>query len=400
MDNRFETHVKSDKVKWVVVFLAIILLAVGLLSVSTDGFKAFRHDKENVDSTEIPVEDNGGGSVLTEGKGNGMKLAGTKLMNEEYAANGVSEQADSAYTLTATITPANVTDATVLWTVEWTNGASAWASGKAVTEYLTITPSANTLTATLVCKKEFGEQAIITAKAKSNEDAAASCTVDYMKRMMTVSITSPSKIAFTSSGNNYTVTATPFYGTGTLTPDTFTITGGTLVKNIRTTDGVHNSVPNSSEGIITTYTRAVIAKDLTFSGTGFSVTTPYAAFVKDTQTSSGTQLMSLRNGDKSPSNLPDITFMNMGLKQPKIQPCVAPALTYPSVAKLISTYNNSFANNATGKNTDGTLTITYTYSYQGTEYGNSSVSAGVAFDVSGIVTVAETVGMDYEEIVF
>ena len=167
MDNKFENHVKSDKVKWVVVFLAIILLAVGLLSVSTDGFKAFRREKESVDSTEVPVEDEGGGSVLTEGNGSGMKLAGAKLTSEEYAANGVSEQADSVYTITATITPANVTDPTVLWTAEWTNSASAWASGKAVTEYLSLTPSANTLTATLVCKKEFGEQAIITAQAKS-----------------------------------------------------------------------------------------------------------------------------------------------------------------------------------------------------------------------------------------
>ena len=256
MDNKFENHVKSDKVKWVVVFLAIILLAVGLLSVSTDGFKAFRREKESVDSTEVPVEDEGGGSVLTEGNGSGMKLAGAKLTSEEYAANGVSEQADSVYTITATITPANVTDPTVLWTAEWTNSASAWASGKAVTEYLSLTPSANTLTATLVCKKEFGEQAIITAKAKSNEDAAASCTVDYVKRITSVSITAPSKIAFSSSETSYTVLATPNYGTGTLTPDTFTITGGTLVKNVKTTNAVHKSVTNSSAGTITTYTRS------------------------------------------------------------------------------------------------------------------------------------------------
>lgn len=90
MDNKFENHVKSDKVKWIVVFLALILLAVGLLSVSTDGFKALRRDKSPVDSTEIPVEDEGGGSVLTEGKSNGMKLAGAKLTSEEYEANGVS----------------------------------------------------------------------------------------------------------------------------------------------------------------------------------------------------------------------------------------------------------------------------------------------------------------------
>ena len=398
MDNKFENHVKSDKVKWIVVFLALILLAVGLLSVSTDGFKALRRDKSPVDSTEIPVEDEGGGSVLTEGKSNGMKLAGAKLTSEEYEANGVSEQADSVYTLTATVTPANVTDPTVLWTAEWTNSASVWASGKAVTEYLSLTPSANTLTATLVCKKEFGEQAMITAKAKSNEDAAASCTVDYVKRVTSVSITAPSKIAFSSSETSYTVLATPNYGTGTLTPDTFTITGGTLVKNVKTTNAVHNSVPNASSGIITTYTRSVVEKDLTFSGTGFSVTTPYAAFVSDTQTSSGTQLMRAEAGNPLKNHN---TFLSRKQTINDISPCaVLPSLTYPSVATLTSAYNNSFANNATGTNKDGTLTIQYTYSYQGSVYGSSSVSTGIAFDASGIVTVAETLGVDYEKIVF
>ena len=379
MDNKFENHVKSDKVKWIVVFLALILLAVGLLSVSTDGFKALRRDKSPVDSTEIPVEDEGGGSVLTEGKSNGMKLAGAKLTSEEYEAN--------------------VTDPTVLWTAEWTNGASAWASGKAVTEYLSLTPSANTLTATLVCKKEFGEQAIITAKAKSNEDAAASCTVDYVKRITSVSITAPSKIAFSSSGNNYTVTATPNYGTGTLTPDTFTITGGTLVKNVKTTNAVHKSVTNSSAGTITTYTRSAVEKDLTFSGTGFSVTTPYDAFVSDTQTSSGTQLMRAKGNDLS-SEAPKVLPVKIvyGQAASKYQPMAVSF--HPSVATLISTYNNSFANNATGTNKDGTLTIQYTYSYQGSVYGSSSVSTGIAFDASGIVTVAETLGVDYDKIVF
>ena len=399
MDNKFENHVKSDKVKWIVVFLALILLAVGLLSVSTDGFKALRRDKSPVDSTEIPVEDEGGGSVLTEGKSNGMKLAGAKLANEEYAANGVSEQADSVYTITATVTPANVTDPTVLWTAEWTNSASAWASGKAVTEYLSLTPSANTLTATLVCKKEFGEQAIITAKAKSNEDAAASCTVDYVKRITSVSITAPSKIAFSSSGNNYMVTATPNYGTGTLTPDTFTITGGTLVKNVKTTNAVHKSVTNSSAGTITTYTRSAVEKDLTFSGRSFSVTTPYDAFVSDTQTSSGTQLMRAKGNDLS-SEAPKVLPVKIvyGQAASKYQPMAVSF--HPSVATLTSAYNNSFANNATGTNKDGTLTIQYTYSYRGNVYGSSSVSTGIAFDTSGIVTVAETLGVDYEEIVF
>ena len=51
-------------------------------------------------------------------------------------------------------------------------------------------------------------------------------------------------------------------------------------------------------------------------------------------------------------------------------------------------------------NKDGTLTIQYTYSYQGSVYGSSSVSTGIAFDASGIVTVAETLGVDYDKIVF
>ena len=95
------------------------------------------------------------------------------------------------------------------------------------------------------------------------------------------------------------------------------------------------------------------------------------------------------------------TFLSRKQTSNDISPCaVLPSLTYPSVATLTSAYNNSFANNATGTNTDGTLTIQYTYSYRGNVYGSSSVSTGIAFDASGIVTVAETLGVDYEEIVF
>ena len=47
-------------------------------------------------------EDNGG-AVVGESTGNGVKLMTAKIAKEDYAANGISPLAETAYTLTATI---------------------------------------------------------------------------------------------------------------------------------------------------------------------------------------------------------------------------------------------------------------------------------------------------------
>ena len=96
-----------------------------------------------------------------------MQLTASKLSSAEYAENGVSAIAESAYTLTATITPSDAGNKAVDWTVAFKNGSSTWATGKTVTDYVTVTPtSEGSLTARVECKAAFGSQIVVTVTSR------------------------------------------------------------------------------------------------------------------------------------------------------------------------------------------------------------------------------------------
>lgn len=70
-----------------------------------------------------------------------MQLTATKLSSSEYAEKGVSAQAESAYILTASVTPADAGNKAVDWAIGFKNANATWASGKTVTDYVTVTPT-------------------------------------------------------------------------------------------------------------------------------------------------------------------------------------------------------------------------------------------------------------------
>ena len=133
---------------------------------------------------EVPAETDGGGVIINESEGSGMKLTATKLSSTEYAANGVSAQAESAYTLTATVMPSDATNKKVDWSVTFVNPSSSWATGKVITDYVTIMPSADgALSAVVTNLGEFGEQIKVTVTSRDNSGAYATCTVDYVQKV-------------------------------------------------------------------------------------------------------------------------------------------------------------------------------------------------------------------------
>ncbi len=87
----------------------------------------------------------------------------------------------NTYTLTATVQPDDATDKAVSWDIAWNDPNSSWASGKAVSNYVTLSSNENTATVTL--KAAFGERAIITVSSESDPDVTATCTVDYIERL-------------------------------------------------------------------------------------------------------------------------------------------------------------------------------------------------------------------------
>ena len=119
----------------------------------------------------------------------GIEFLSAKLPRSAYAANGVSDAVSTAYVVTAVISPEDATDKTVDWDISFVNSLSDWASGKNVTDYVTVTPSYDgALTAIVANLAAFGEQIVVTVTSRDNLEAYATCTVDYLQAVESVSL--------------------------------------------------------------------------------------------------------------------------------------------------------------------------------------------------------------------
>lgn len=145
-------------------------------------------------------EEDDGGAVIEEGESNGIKLMSAKISPENYADYGISPMAETAYQLTATITPANATNKAVDWTVTWVGGRehdggssdspADWSEGKTVTDYVTVTPTSDgALTANVECLQAFGTQVRVTVTSRDNAAVKANATVDYTEKLSAVKAT-------------------------------------------------------------------------------------------------------------------------------------------------------------------------------------------------------------------
>lgn len=205
------------------VALAILLVAVIICGIITHGFKdwtpcaCFGHKyddngicvrckaEEPKDEKEQPKDN----AVLSNGESHGITVASARLLNSQFEENGIDPQAESAYTLTASVEPAEATNIAVDWSVAFVDDSSTWASGKTVTNYVTVTPTSDgALTANVACKQAFGEQIVITCTARDFGEIKATCTVDYRKRVTNVT---GSIGAATVSASGTSISAIPLY---------------------------------------------------------------------------------------------------------------------------------------------------------------------------------------------
>lgn len=169
--------------------LAGILAAVTVCTCAVTAV-ACSKDKASEEQTNVGIEQTafGGGMQIGESVGNGIKLMNAAIPASEYGDYGVMPTAESAYTLTASITPANAGNHGVDWIVAWSNPSSSWATGKSPSDYVTVVPSADSKIATVSCLQAFGTQVLITAKSQDNPNVMAVCTVDYAQKIATASL--------------------------------------------------------------------------------------------------------------------------------------------------------------------------------------------------------------------
>ena len=227
---------RNNSSKFWTGFLAVLLVLViagtaALVGVLSDGFKnwdKFKPDEEQTEQTEETADN--GGAIIGESVGSGVKVMSAKIAPENYAANGVSAQAETAYTLTATVLPEKASNKAVDWAVSFVNPSSAWATGKTVTDYVTVTPTADgALTANVECLQAFGEQIKVTVTSRNNADATATCLVDYAERVSGYTLTlSNGGVTISSSDPEYTVTGN---SSVSISKGEYTKTVGTVEEN-------------------------------------------------------------------------------------------------------------------------------------------------------------------------
>lgn len=169
-----------------IVALGLALIILGMF---VGGILKYHWDSQNLNIAVTTgagkdKPNNPGGAVVSEGCENGMKLLSSRLTRSEYDEYGVSALVETAYTLTAKVTPEDAADKAVDWSIDFVNPSSTWSVGKKVEDYVTVTPTSNgALTAVVENVAAFGEQIVVKATSRDNADAFATCTVEYLQRI-------------------------------------------------------------------------------------------------------------------------------------------------------------------------------------------------------------------------
>ena len=133
---------------------------------------------------ETPAGDEGG-LVVNQPVNNGISLMSAKIAAADFDEYGISPLAESAQQVTASVQPSDALNKEVDWSIAWANSSSSWASGKTVTDYVTVTPTSDgALTANVSCLQAFGEQIVVTATSRDNTSAKGTCTVDYRQKYL------------------------------------------------------------------------------------------------------------------------------------------------------------------------------------------------------------------------
>ena len=189
---------KTNKIKWIAVFTALILLFAGVIfspviAIGNKPVEAKVADsiKSAVEPTETPVSDENIAPVA-------LKMSKSFTT---YAANG---QQTVSKKITATVMPVDAPDKSVDWSIKWCTPIE----GKDISEYLTLTPESDgALTATITALKGFeGGSAYVTATTRVG-GFTATCLIMYDGK--------PESLSFIHNGKEITNTGTVNLTAGT-----------------------------------------------------------------------------------------------------------------------------------------------------------------------------------------
>ena len=169
---------------WQIIGVAV-LCAVCVLTAVLSVIFGMNHSSEDLNvSKDMSNQDN---IVVETVQEQGIKLTSGVATT---AADGTTTK-----TLTAVVNPTNSVPQLVVWSMRWKNDNSSWAKGKNIQDYISYSGDA---TITLECKAPFGEQIIVRATSSADDTKYGECTLDYAKRLESVSISLRNKTSGTS----------------------------------------------------------------------------------------------------------------------------------------------------------------------------------------------------------
>jgi len=252
-------HKKSDKIKWIATAVAFGLLFIFIAGLCMQLFGKgklqpsnwFKKTEQTTPAT--PEEKDNGGAVITdtENTTDGVSINSKKLLRSEFEENGISAQAETAFTLTAIVLPEEAFDKSVDWSVAWQNSGSSWASGKNVNDYYSITPTSDgSCTANAVCKQAFAEPVIIKCKLR-NADIYATVKADYLAKLLDIEFNAPPY----ELGNygSYEFLYRANYSIGTITNGTLTFKSLFLSFPSEFGELVSNTYSSAPDGLFDDY---------------------------------------------------------------------------------------------------------------------------------------------------
>ena len=181
---------KTNKIKWIAVFTAIVLLFAGVISslVIAIGNKP-AESKPDSQTENLAVATNENPIVLLS-----MGQATVQAVPEKTIDDEVTEStAYVSQSVTATITPSTVVDKYVTWSVAWASDAPLKNSN--ISDYIKITDeSQGNLTATVNCYKAFkGSKAVLTCTTRQG-NKTATIDVVYEGVPSSMTINSPADV--------------------------------------------------------------------------------------------------------------------------------------------------------------------------------------------------------------
>ena len=195
-DYELQDHKRRDSVKWILTLIAFILVGVMLAGIILGWFNK-DEKKDDVQESEKAEVVDGEGNKLEKGVVYEMPKA-MAFSAESLAVAAAAGQSVDVKVMVI-VSPYDAADQTVDFSVAW--GAAPTNGSKTVTDYLTVTPDSDGSTsATVSCKKAFGNDQIIITATTRDGGYTATCTVTFVGKASSFSITSSTLSTKSNSG--------------------------------------------------------------------------------------------------------------------------------------------------------------------------------------------------------